>query len=410
MPTADIREAAGSEEGRAFLVRLGELLHAHGTPAMHLEEALTRCAARLGIRGQFLSTPTSLLFGFGEGSAQRTHLARIEPGDVDIGRLSELDEVIEGILDGSLDATGGLARVASISAAPRRYPRWAIVPAFGLAAGTAARFFEGTITDVGLSPLAGLAIGLLALAAGGRRRAVLIFEGVAAFLVTGLATVGAAYFTQVSPGVVTLSGLIVLVPGLTLTVAMNELASRHLVAGTARLAWAATIFLSIAVGVGAGRALQGIFPPAAGSEAGRGLPDWTLGIALALAPVAFAVLFRARRRDLPWVLLAGWLGFLGARLGSSLLGAELGVLLGSLLVGLASNLYARLKRRPAVVIQVPGIMLLVPGSIGFQSMSALLRDDVLRGVESAFDALQVGGALVGGLLFANALLRPQRSL
>ena len=122
------------------------------------------------------------------------------------------------------------------------------------------------------------------------------------------------------------------------------------------------------------------------------------------------MLFRARRRDLFWVLLAGWLGFAGARLGASFLSPELGVLVGALVVGLASNLYARTRNRLALVVQVPGIMLLVPGSIGFHSMNSFLTNDVLTGVESAFRMAQVAGALVGGLLFANALLRPRRSL
>jgi len=400
---------AGDEQGRAFLVHLGELLHAHGTPAMRLEEALEACAAKLGIRGQFLSTPTSLLFGFGEGSAQRTHLARIEPGDVDIGMLADLDEVIEGILEGRLDAEGGLERVAQIETAPRRYPRWTLPPAFALAAGTAACFFGGSALDLLFSTLAGLLTGLLALAVGGRRRAALIFESVAAFLSTALAVFAASRWAEVSSGIVTLSGLIVLVPGLTLTVGLSELASRHLVAGTARLAWAATIFLSIGLGVGAGEFLKVIWPVAEDGQAAP-LSSWALAAALALAPIAFAVLFRARKRDIPWALLAGWLGFAGARWGASILSPELGVLVGALAVGLTSNLYARLRRRPAQVIQVPGIMLLVPGSIGFHSISSFLTQDVLTGVESGFRMAQVAGALVGGLLFANALVRPRRSL
>lgn len=403
-------DQVGDEEGRAFLVHLGELLHAHGTPSMRLEEALTQCADKLGIRGQFLSTPTSLLFGFGDGPAQRTHLARIEPGDVDIGRLADLDEVIEGIIGGKLNATEGIAAVQRISQATRRYPRWSLVPAFALAAGTAACFFGGNLLDIGLSVCAGLGIGVLALLVGGRSRAVLVFESVAAFLTTAIGIIAASYSPDVTSGIVTISGLIVLVPGLTLTVAMSELASRHLVAGTARLAWAAIIFLSIALGMGMARALVPLFPPMEAIPKESSLPSWSIAVALALAPISFAVLFRSRRRDMLWVLAAGWLGFLGARLGSSIFGPELGVLIGSLLVGLASNAYARFKSRPAVVLQVPGIMLLVPGSIGFKSVHALLRDDILTGVESAFDMAQVAGALVGGLLFANALLRPQRSL
>jgi len=191
---------------------------------------------------------------------------------------------------------------------------------------------------------------------------------------------------------------------------MSELASRHLVAGTARLAWAATLFLLIGLGVAAGRALMHDFPPATETPHITQLPGWAVWIALALAPVAFAVLFRARVRDLFWVLLAGWLGFAGSRLGSVWLGPELGVMAGALTVGVTSNLYARLKNRPASVMQVPGIMLLVPGSIGFESLSSFLAHDILTGVEAAFRMALVAGALVGGLLFANALLAPRRSL
>jgi uncharacterized membrane protein YjjB (DUF3815 family) len=162
--------------------------------------------------------------------------------------------------------------------------------------------------------------------------------------------------------------------------------------------------------VALGRALQRALPIAADAGVPTALPSWSLWVALALAPVAFAVLFRARGKDLNWILLAGWLGFAGSRLGSSLLGPELGALVGALVVGLAGNLYARRFRHPASVMQVPGIMLLVPGSIGFQSLDSFLTQDVLTGMEAAFRMALVAGAIVGGLLFANALLPPRRSL
>ena len=38
----------------------------------------------------------------------------------------------------------------------------------------------------------------------------------------------------------------------------------------------------------------------------------------------------------------------------------------------ASNLYARVARRPAMVPMVPGILLLVPGSLGFRSLTSLI--------------------------------------
>ncbi len=395
---------------RAFLVSLGELLHAHGAPAMRLEEALSDCCDKLGVVGQFFSTPTALLFGFGAGAHQRVHMTRVEPADVDLGRLADLDIVIGGITSGTMDASQGLQRVQEIKDSPRRYPRWTLIPAFGLAAGTAACFFRGTPLDIWVSCLAGALIGALAILVGSRRRAVLVFETVAAALSALIGTATAMVWPEATRGVITVSGLIVLVPGLTLTVALSELANRHLVAGTARLAWAAMIFLSIALGVGIGRELGSTIPFSGPAMNFGSVPQWGTPLALLLSPIAFAVLFRARRRDLLWVLLAGWIGFGGARLGAHLVGPHQGVFIGALAVGLASNIFARVKHLPASLMQVPGIMLLVPGSIGFRSMNSFLTRDVLLGMESAFEMAQVAGGLVGGLLFANALLRPSRSL
>ena len=63
-----------------------------------------------------------------------------------------------------------------------------------------------------------------------------------------------------STSITVLGGVIVLVPGLTLTVAMNELATRHLMSGTGRLMGAATTFLVIGLGVALGGKLAAWLP------------------------------------------------------------------------------------------------------------------------------------------------------
>ena len=57
------------EQIAGFLVKLGRALHTYGTPSHRTEEALTRIAARLGLRAQFLVTPTSILGSFGEDNS-----------------------------------------------------------------------------------------------------------------------------------------------------------------------------------------------------------------------------------------------------------------------------------------------------------------------------------------------------
>jgi uncharacterized membrane protein YjjB (DUF3815 family) len=88
----------------------------------------------------------------------------------------------------------------------------------------------------------------------------------------------------------------------------------------------------------------------------------------------------------------------------------MGVLVGALALGVMSNVYARWLDRPAQVVQVPAVLLLVPGSMGFRGMSSLLDKDTLTGVETLFAMFVIAIAIVAGLLVANALVSPRRSL
>jgi uncharacterized membrane protein YjjB (DUF3815 family) len=62
-----------------------------------------------------------------------------------------------------------------------------------------------------------------------------------------------------------------------------------------------------------------------------------------------------------------------------------------------------------VVTQVPAILLLVPGSVGYRSLTSLVERDVLFGVETAFRMVLVTVALAAGLLVARALVPARRA-
>jgi len=162
--------------------------------------------------------------------------------------------------------------------------------------------------------------------------------------------------------------------------------------------------------VALGGRLAGFLPPAPPLVAHTPLPFWADLVALAVVAVAVTVLFRARPGDSGWIIAVGAIAFGGARLGAQVLGPELGAVAGALLLGMASNALARLRNRPSVVTIVPGMMLLVPGSLGFRSLESLLARDVLAGVDTAFSMLMVAVAIAAGLLFANALVPSRRVL
>ncbi|PRP92397.1 hypothetical protein ENSA5_49050 [Enhygromyxa salina] len=397
------------DQAQAFLATAAKLLHRHGMPAHRLEDTLMACAAALGVRLQVFATPTSVELAFG-GRRQRAHMIRSDAGEAELGRLVALDAVIADVRSGLRDPVSGRRALRRAAAAPPIYGSSAIVLASGLASAGAARFFGGNLGDSLSSLGLGLGVGLLSLAAGRRTGLGRVFAPLAAFLAALLSLILARAIGGVHSHVTTLAALIVLVPGLSLTVAMTELATRHLVSGTARLAGALTVFMTMAFGVAVARALAGALPidtsyalaPALTAE----LAPWTRMVALMLAPIGFCVLFQVRRADVPAIAITGVVAAELARLAGAVAGPELGAFTGAFAVGLAANGYAAWRRLPAAVILLPCLLLLVPGSLGFQSVTLFVSNDALAGVEAAFRMILIAASLVAGVLVANTVALP----
>jgi uncharacterized membrane protein YjjP (DUF1212 family) len=397
-------------EAQEFVLKLGRGLHAYGFSAHRLEDALAEVCRRLALSGQFFSMPTALFVSFGEGQAHQTFQVRVEPGQVDLGRLARLDEVRGEVAHGRLSPGEGSARIDAIMSAPAPYGPGVTMIASALGSGTACRFFGGGLREVVATTVIGLLIGLPPLVRWRAHAGAGVYETTAAALAGFLALSASFFFPPLSPHLTTLGGLIMLVPGFTLTVAFIELATRNLVAGTARLAGAGLSLFAIAFGAAVGaRTAERVFGTVAAVSPSP-LPEWTLWVALLVAPISFAVFFRSDLRDMPWIVAAAVAAFLGLRAGSYVLGPQFAAFLGAMAVAAFGNAYNRLVSRPSAVTVVPGLLVLVPGGIGYQSIVALLGQETISGVEAAFRMVLVAVSLAMGLLTANAILpaRPAR--
>jgi uncharacterized membrane protein YjjP (DUF1212 family) len=398
-------DGAWGDETAEFIVEMSRALCAHGTPAHRLENAMSTCAERLGVHAEFFATPTAVFCSIGEGRSNVTRLVRVEGAELNLDRLTRLDAIVQRVSSGEIDPGTGRAEIRSALVRPGPWPIWLQAAATGVAASTAGRFFGGGWREVAGAAAAGCVVGLLFVLAARLRRLVRVFEFVAGVVVALLAGAAARLAPGLDADTVIVSGLIVLIPGLSLTIAVSEIATRNLVAGAARLIGAATVLATIAFGVAAGGALVGI-PEGTPDR----LPGYTEWIALLAAPAALTVLFNARAGDMPAIAAVSVAGFLTARAVGAELGTELGVGAGALAVGLLSNARAIRANKPVAVCAIPGIMLLVPGAIGFRSLAAFLEEEAVRGLETAVLAVVVALALATGLLLANVLAPPSRSV
>lgn len=401
---------APADPALAFILRIGVALHRYGVPAHRLEQALAVMIGNLGIEGRFYSTPTAILASFGPPEDLRTSMLRVEPGEVDLGRLAELDVLTTDFVHQRLTVEEASRRLDEILEAPAPYGKVLTVAAFAVASGAAASLLGGGPREAFVGFVISTITGLIAVSAGTTPFVARMLEGVGAFLAAALAVTFQRILGPFSEQLAIIAGLIVLLPGLTLTIAMTELATRNLVSGTSRLMSATLVFLQIAFGVALGKRLDDILPPIPDVTWAFEFPPWTLVPALILGTGAFSILFRARPRDSLWIMGAGSLAFLCARAGAGALGPELGAFVGSLALCMASNTVARILNKPSVITILPGLLLIVPGSVGYRSLDAILGKNVTGGVETALQVAIVATAIVAGLLLANSLVPPRKVL
>ncbi|MCB1045320.1 MAG: threonine/serine exporter family protein [Acidobacteria bacterium] len=412
--TREFEHAPSLDQSRAsdemkLLVKLATALQHYGAPAHRLERACTAVSQKMGLEAHFFSTPTAVFASFGNLENQRTYLLRVVSGDIHLERISQIDWVIQELMTDKLMCRDALTSLDELLSAPERFGQLLTTFTFGIASGTACRFMGGGIPEILVATVIGLIIGCLALVGAKNPAMGNVMMPLSAIIASSLGALGATNIDGFVAYPATVAGLIVLVPGLSFTTAMVELSTGHLASGTGRLAKALSMFLLMAFGIALGSQVSWNIPISL-NMASAALPPWTEWCALGIATPAFAILFRAQPKDWIWVILAGPIAFYSARFGGQVMGPELGSFIASFTLGTVANLFARFLKRPAAIMMEPGIIFLVPGTMGLKSISALLADDPLLGIDSAFSMVLVAIALVIGILFANVVVPPRRSL
>ncbi len=392
-----------------FILRLSKALHTYGLPAYELEHTMNGCAEALGYGIQCMSLPTSISMTLmpPEGEPQ-TYLIRVAPGEVNLEKLRKTTEIAQQVIADTISCEEGAKKLKLISEAPSRYPNLIVIFAFALVSASISRIFSGGINEMFSSAAIGLVVGSIAVASRSRPLLEHLLPSTCAFFATILAIMIDHYYTyNIAISVVIISGLIILLPGLSLTIAMAELATQNLVSGTARLSGAATVFIQLAFGsalaVEIGRLLafdvhHVVLTP---------VPPWTIWLAAATAAIGLVPLFEARKKDTGWFLLASLSAFTTVFFASKLLGASLGAFCGAITIGLLAKLGSRLFGIPGAMIMMPGFIILVPGSVGYRSILSLVEKDILGGLETAFNVLIIGISLVAGFLISSMVPLPK---
>jgi uncharacterized membrane protein YjjB (DUF3815 family) len=226
---------------------------------------------------------------------------------------------------------------------------------------------------------------------------------VASFSALALAELG----LKASVEIVTLAALTTFLPGMALTIGVRELATHHLQLGVANTANALAQLLGLVFGVAVGRSV-------AASWFGivqHPIPDTSFSgthvLAAMAAGIAFTVTLRAQSGAAPIMCLATALAIFTYGIGQEPLGPSTGVFVAALAIGVCGGLVGALLRRSPLVFIVPDVLMLVPGSAGFNSVLQLLTGLIVSGIAAGFDAFVTAMSIAYGPLVAAVIL-PRR--
>ena len=123
-----------------------------------------------------------------------------------------------------------------------------------------------------------------------------------------------------------------------------------------------------------------------------------------LGTIAFAIMINIPRRALNACGLcgmAGWLTFwLLYQVGSGLMVANV---MGSLILGVMGLYFARKKKMPAILFNIPGIVPLVPGATAYQAVYEMVLGSVNKAIIYSVRVLLVAGGIAVGFMLTSLL-------
>ncbi|GAA4628002.1 threonine/serine exporter family protein [Cellulomonas oligotrophica] len=387
---ADPHPAARQAETVRFLVALGQALVDSSAPIVQVNRTLERVAAVNDLPDtQVVTFPTALLVSVaGEGGV---HTAVSGAGARTL-RLDQVQDVLDlaaGAVRGDVRPRDGLGALATtLAAPPPSTPLVRLVGYLAIAAGLS-MVLGGGWADV-----------LVATVLGGAVAAVVLLTGRVPGAYQGLLVAACAFLVSVPVLLLARTGLpvgllaplvaplVTFLPGAQLTTGVIDLATRQMIAGSARLAAGVMQLVLLALGITAAAGLVGVPATEVGTASAHPLGWAGPWVGVLVYAVGVVLHNDARRTSLPWIAVVLLTAYAGQVVGGLLLGAVVSAFVGALAMTPVAMLAASRTRGPAFLVAfLPGFWVLVPGALGLVGVTSALG----QGTEQAVTTIVTTG-------------------
>lgn len=360
-----------------FLMLLGEAMIDSSAPVVQVTRTLERVAAINGAADvEVIALPTALLVSVPGRTTTQTAASSAGWRQLRLHQVQDVLGVADDAEAGRVGPVEGAQRIETAVAAPPLYRGPTRVLGYvGVSAGLA-MILGGGLVDVLVAAVLGAAIACLQVATvrlPAAYQALVVLS--CAFVVSGAVFLLSRTGIDVGMLAPLVAPLVTFLPGALLTTAAIDLATRQMIAGSARLAAGVMQLVLLALGIVGAAALVGVPASEVGSAAFQPL-GWA-GPWIGVLVYGTGVVFHhcARRPALPWILLVLVVAYAGQVVGGLFFGGVFSAFIGALLMTPVAMFAAtRPTGPPALVGFLPGFWLLVPGALGLVGVTSILGD------------------------------------
>ena len=228
----------------------GQTLLANGGEVFRVQQTMEIMAASLGVQDFHVYVLTNGIFASAHlpGGESVTLVRHVPTVSIHLGRVEAVNELSRELAAGKLGVVEAEQKLAAARALPRVTPRREVLACIAGAAGFA-YLFGGTLADVPVAAVAGLLEALVCLHFGRHSINRMFTDIVAAFCCTVWAIAVQAVVHAVSAIAAFFGALMVLSPGVALTMGVRDILNGDYLSGSIRLLDALLIAGSIAGGV-----------------------------------------------------------------------------------------------------------------------------------------------------------------
>ena len=391
------------------LRKIGKGLIASGVSVGVVENTLTEIAIRYGMECEIVALPNVIMIQLGHSSRGRVDFAVQRLTTLQLDQASELAEIIDQVKNKSIPLPEASRQMDRSLAKKPRFSSLIVILGYFLSGIGLTLLFRPDPRSMLVTGFMGLLVGLMVWGFEKQPRFNLLLPVIVSLVVStlifSLTRLGFIY----GPANLLVAPLVTFLPGGLLTTGMIELASTHILSGSARLIYGIAVLALLFVGISAGYNLTNLPSYQVYSYEAVSFAWWAPFLGTLLFGLGTFVRLSGANRDLLWMLVVLYIAMLAQSFGEVYFTSYIGAFLGATMMALSSELIGRSPRRtPAVVSQVLAFWFLVPGSRGLLSVTSLLTDNFQSAAIGLGEMIMLILAITLGVLLGTLLISPQK--